>query len=99
MGIGWKRPEGESRCPLSVVIGKPMSSWSAVGTPGCGRRGGYLQVSTTEAHDRVWVEALEACRELGAIDAIQPLDSEGVAEHCESSAFRGGAFYPNAATV
>ena len=63
------------------------------------RRGGYLQVSTTEAHDRVWVEALEACRELGAIDAIQPLDSEGVAEHCESSAFRGGAFYPNAATV
>lgn len=35
--------------------------------------GGYLQVSTAEAHDAVWEKALGACRELGAEDAIQPL--------------------------
>lgn len=63
------------------------------------RRGGYLQVSTAEAHDGVWAEALEVCRELGATDAIQPLSAEQVAERCKSPAFRGGAFYPGAATV
>jgi len=63
------------------------------------RRSGYLQVSTAEAHDRVWAKALETCRELGATDAIQPLAAEQVAERCASPAFRGGAFYPGAATV
>jgi glycine/D-amino acid oxidase-like deaminating enzyme len=63
------------------------------------RRGGYLQVSTAEAHDGVWAEALEACRELGATDAIQPLGPEQVAERCASPAFRSGAYYPGAATV
>jgi len=62
-------------------------------------RGGYLQVSTAEAHDGVWAEALAACRELGAADAIQPLTPEQVARRCASPAFRGGAFYPGAATV
>jgi glycine/D-amino acid oxidase-like deaminating enzyme len=63
------------------------------------RRGGYLQVSTAEAHDGVWAEALEVCRELGATDAIVPLGSEQVTERCASPAFRGGAFYPGAATL
>jgi glycine/D-amino acid oxidase-like deaminating enzyme len=63
------------------------------------RRGGYLQVSTAEAHDGKWEEALVACRELGAGDAIQPLSSTQVAKRCASPAFRGGAFYPDAATV
>jgi len=63
------------------------------------RPGGYLQVSTAEAHDRKWAEALEACRELGATDAIQPLSPGQVAERCVSPAFRSGAFYPGAATV
>jgi glycine/D-amino acid oxidase-like deaminating enzyme len=63
------------------------------------RRGGYLQVSTAPAHDRVWAKALDACRELGAEDAIEPLSAAQVAEHCKSPAFRGGAFYPKAATV
>ncbi|HEY2333866.1 MAG TPA: FAD-binding oxidoreductase [Solirubrobacterales bacterium] len=62
-------------------------------------RGGYLQVSTAEAHDAVWEKALDACRELGAEDAIQPLSAAQVAERCASPAFRGGAFYPKAATV
>ncbi|HEX3608452.1 MAG TPA: FAD-dependent oxidoreductase [Solirubrobacterales bacterium] len=63
------------------------------------RHGGYLQVSAAEAHDAVWEKALDACRELGAEDAIQPLSAAQVAERCASPAFRGGAFYPKAATV
>jgi glycine/D-amino acid oxidase-like deaminating enzyme len=60
---------------------------------------GYMQVSTTPAHDSVWAAALDACRELGAEDAIRPLSAAEVAERCASPAFRGGAFYPGAATV
>jgi glycine/D-amino acid oxidase-like deaminating enzyme len=63
------------------------------------RHGGYMQVSTAEAHDTVWHRALEACRELGVEDAVQPLSAEQVAERCASPVFRGGAFYPKAATV
>ncbi len=63
------------------------------------RRAGYLQVSTAPAHDGVWAEALAACRELGAAGAIQPLSPAEVAARCASPAFRGGAFYPGAATV
>jgi glycine/D-amino acid oxidase-like deaminating enzyme len=40
-----------------------------------------------------------ACRELGVEDAIEPLSPAQVAERCASPAFRGGAFYPRAATV
>jgi len=61
--------------------------------------GGYLQVSTAEAHDAKWAEALEACRGLGVAEAIHPLSPEQVAERCASPAFRAGAFYPDAATV
>ncbi len=63
------------------------------------RRAGYLQVSAAPAQDGAWEETLAACRELGAIDAVQPLDSAAVAARCASPAFRGGAFYPDAATV
>jgi glycine/D-amino acid oxidase-like deaminating enzyme len=63
------------------------------------RRGGYLQVSTAAAHDGAWDEAVAACRELGEGDAVRPLAPADVAEHCASPAFRGGAFYPDAATV
>ncbi len=63
------------------------------------RRGGYLQVSTAPAQDGAWEETLAACRELGVADAVQPLSPDQVAQHCSSPAFRGGAFYPDAATV
>jgi glycine/D-amino acid oxidase-like deaminating enzyme len=63
------------------------------------RNGGYLQVSTAKAHDGVWEAPLAACRELGVDDAIEPLTTERVAKHCVSPAFRGGVFYPGAATV
>lgn len=63
------------------------------------RRGGYLQVSTAPAHDGTWAEALAACRELGAGEAIRELTPDEVAARCASPAFRGGALYPDAATV
>jgi len=56
-------------------------------------------VSTAEVHDAVWAKALDACRELGAEDAIELLSPAQVAERCASPAFRGGAFYSKAATV
>ena len=62
------------------------------------RRGGYLQVSTAPAQDRVWDEPAAVCRELGE-QCVQPLTAEQVAERCASPSFRGGAFYPDAATV
>jgi glycine/D-amino acid oxidase-like deaminating enzyme len=62
------------------------------------RRGGYLQVSTAPAQDRVWDEPLAACGELGE-DCARALTPSQVAAHCASPAFRVGAFYPDAATV
>jgi glycine/D-amino acid oxidase-like deaminating enzyme len=62
------------------------------------RRGGYLQVSTAPAHDSVWDESFTACRELGE-ECVRPLTPAEVAARCSSPAFRGGAFYPDAATV
>ncbi|HEY5814743.1 MAG TPA: FAD-dependent oxidoreductase [Solirubrobacterales bacterium] len=62
------------------------------------RRGGYLQVSTAPAHDGAWDEAWAACGDLGQ-ECVQPLRPAEVAERCASPAFRGGAFYPDAATV
>jgi glycine/D-amino acid oxidase-like deaminating enzyme len=61
--------------------------------------GGYLQVSTAPAHDGVWAEALAACRELGALDAIRSVSEAEVAARCASPFFRGGVFYPGVATV
>jgi glycine/D-amino acid oxidase-like deaminating enzyme len=63
------------------------------------RQGGYMQVSTAESHDGVWAKALASCRELGVEDEVQPLSPEQVAGRCASPAFRGGVFYPRAATV
>jgi glycine/D-amino acid oxidase-like deaminating enzyme len=62
------------------------------------RRGGYMQVSTAPTHDSVWDDSWAACHELGeeCVHALTPVE---VAERCASPAFRGGAFYPDAATV
>jgi glycine/D-amino acid oxidase-like deaminating enzyme len=62
------------------------------------RHRGYLQVSTAPAQDRVWEESLRVCRELGE-DCARALTPAEVAERCASPSFRGGAFYPDAATV
>lgn len=62
-------------------------------------QGGYLQVSTTPLHDGAWERTANACRELGEPDACQPLAENEVRARCASPLFRGGAFYPGAATV
>ncbi len=63
------------------------------------RHGGYLKVSTAAAFDDSNREAVDACRELGAGAAAEELSAAQVAERCASPAFRGGAFFPDAATV
>jgi glycine/D-amino acid oxidase-like deaminating enzyme len=63
------------------------------------RPGGYLQVSTAEAHDGAWDRAVAACRELGVSEAVEPLSREEVAARCQSPAFRAGAVCPSSATI
>jgi glycine/D-amino acid oxidase-like deaminating enzyme len=63
------------------------------------RPAGYVQVSTTAAHDRSWLDAVEACREMGVPEMLRPLSVGEVAERCKSPAFRAGAESPTSATV
>jgi glycine/D-amino acid oxidase-like deaminating enzyme len=63
------------------------------------RRGGYLQVSTAQAHDGVSRASCAACAELGASDACAGQSAAEVRGRCDSPLFRGGAYYPAAATV
>jgi glycine/D-amino acid oxidase-like deaminating enzyme len=63
------------------------------------RQGGYMQVSTAAAHDGVSASALAACEELGAEGVVQSISPTQVAQRCASTAFRGGVYYPRAATV
>lgn len=63
------------------------------------RPAGYVQVSTAPAHDGTWQRAVDACRELGVPEMLQPLSEAEVAERCKSPAFRAGAVSPTSATV
>lgn len=63
------------------------------------RRGGYLQLSAAPAQDGVWSEAVALCAELGEPGVARELTPEQVAARCRSPRFRGGAYYPGAATV
>lgn len=63
------------------------------------RQSGYLQVSAAPAQDGVWGEALLACEQLGVSERGRELDGDEVQAICASPRFRGGAFYPGAATV
>jgi glycine/D-amino acid oxidase-like deaminating enzyme len=80
-------------------VGEIGEFCAAEGVDAWFRPGGYLQVSTAAAHDQVWAAAIAACRELGALDAVQALSPAEVAARCASPAFRAGAFYPSSATV
>jgi glycine/D-amino acid oxidase-like deaminating enzyme len=60
---------------------------------------GYMEVSTSAAHDGSWQRALDACRELGLPEMLQPLSAAEVAERCRSPRFRAGAVSPTSATV
>jgi glycine/D-amino acid oxidase-like deaminating enzyme len=63
------------------------------------RPAGYVQVSTTPAHDGAWSHAVEACREVGVPEMLRPLSEAEVVERCKSPAFRAGAVSPTSATV
>jgi glycine/D-amino acid oxidase-like deaminating enzyme len=63
------------------------------------RPGGYMEVSTTPAHDGTGRPALAACRELGVPDKLRELGAAEVRERCASPAFRAGVMEPGAATV
>ncbi|MFL5897313.1 MAG: NAD(P)/FAD-dependent oxidoreductase [Solirubrobacterales bacterium] len=63
------------------------------------RPAGYMQVSTAAAHDGSWQRALDACRELGVREMLQPLSEAEVAGRCKSPAFRAGSVSPTSATV
>ncbi len=63
------------------------------------RPAGYVQVSTAPAHDGAWGRALQACRQLGVPEMLQPLSAAEVSERCQSPAFRGGVVSPTSATV
>jgi glycine/D-amino acid oxidase-like deaminating enzyme len=63
------------------------------------RQAGYLHVSTAPAWDRAAEPAARACAELGEPEACRLVDAEEVRRRCASPIFRGGAFYPGAATV
>jgi glycine/D-amino acid oxidase-like deaminating enzyme len=63
------------------------------------RPAGYVQVSTAAAHDCSWLDAVEACRELGVPEMLRPLSRDDVTERCKSPAFRAGAESPTSATV
>ncbi|TMK71906.1 MAG: FAD-dependent oxidoreductase [Actinobacteria bacterium] len=63
------------------------------------RRGGYLQVSTTPAHDHSPLAAVQAAASLGVQKTCIAQTPSEVRERCCSPLFRGGAYYPAAATV
>jgi len=63
------------------------------------RRDGYLQVSTTPLHDDAPRTAVDAAAELGVAGVCVAQSAEEVSERCASPLFRGGAYYPAAATV
>jgi glycine/D-amino acid oxidase-like deaminating enzyme len=63
------------------------------------RPAGYVQVSTAPAHDCSWLDAVEACREMGAPEMLRPLSRDEIAERCSSPAFRAGVESPTSATV
>jgi glycine/D-amino acid oxidase-like deaminating enzyme len=58
-------------------------------------RAGYLQVSTTPAHDAVVDRVLAAA----PADKVQPLDAAAVRARCDSPRFRRGLYVPDDATV
>jgi glycine/D-amino acid oxidase-like deaminating enzyme len=60
---------------------------------------GYLQVSTSPAHDDTGRDALDACRELGVPDKLRAVSAAEVQERCASPGFRAGVDEPITATL
>ncbi len=60
---------------------------------------GYMQVSAAPAQDAATLAAPALCRTLGAAGEAVELSAGEVRARCLSPRFRGGVFYPAAATV
>ncbi|MBS1678600.1 MAG: FAD-dependent oxidoreductase [Actinobacteria bacterium] len=63
------------------------------------RRGGYLEVATTPAHDGTGRAALAACEDLRVPDKLRDVTAAEVQTRCASPEFRAGVMEPGAATV
>lgn len=63
------------------------------------RRGGYMEVSTAPVADALLAQAVAEAGAVGETEAVVALSPRDVAARCSSPVFRGGAFYPQAATV
>ncbi len=77
-----------------------IGTWCAThGVDAWYTKAGSLSVSAAPAQDRSGVEAVEACRSLGAGDELVFLTDEEVRARVESPVFRGGVFMRGAATI
>jgi glycine/D-amino acid oxidase-like deaminating enzyme len=73
-----------------------IGAWcEAQGVDAWFRRSGYLQVSTTPAHDAVLDRILAAA----PAEKVEPLDGAAVRARCDSPRFRRGLYVPDDATV
>ncbi len=63
------------------------------------RRGGTLQVATSEAQLGEWDEVVEACAAVGASGIAVPLTREEIGKRCASPEFLAGMLLPLAANV
>jgi glycine/D-amino acid oxidase-like deaminating enzyme len=96
--FGGERALAVARAAESVI--DEVGEWcESEGVDAWYRKAGYLQVSTTPAHDHVWAETVAVCAEHGAGDAVSALDAEALAARIASPIFRGAAFFPAAATI
>jgi glycine/D-amino acid oxidase-like deaminating enzyme len=63
------------------------------------RPSGYMEVSTAPVADAVVAQAVAEAGKAGESEAVIALTPGQVAARCRSPVFRGGTFYPQAATV
>jgi glycine/D-amino acid oxidase-like deaminating enzyme len=63
------------------------------------KKAGYVFAATSAEHVAVCERMVELAREVGAANELRPLTAEEVRARCDSSAFRGGAFMRDGASV
>ena len=61
-------------------------------------KAGYVYAATAEQHYEVCAQMVEAAREAGAPEEMQPLTAREVRARCDSPAFSGGAFMRDGAS-
>jgi glycine/D-amino acid oxidase-like deaminating enzyme len=69
------------------------------GIDGWYTKAGYVYAATAPQHLEVCADMVEAAREVGAPEEMQPLSAGQVRARCDSPAFAGGAFMRDGASV